>query len=394
MDRRRSIFGVIAVGAILAVATLASLETVRASRTTDFECLRTAATFLLDGRDPYDEGAWQAAIAAASPDRYGVLRTPPCPGGFGYPLWTALPFVPLAALPSTVAAGLWQLLLLVGVVAGAALAWCAVGGARRSWPTFAVVVLTSFPVWQLLLVAQFGGVMLLLVGAIAFAYRARREALAGVVVSALALKPHVAFLVPVVALVGSWRRGERRTIIVAGLAFVVLLIGSIAVRPAWPAQWIEELLGHRAEMAGVSPTVWSFAARSLGDARYGLAIVGGCFLLLVALLHGLRIDVISALAIATASSLVLSPYIGLHDEVTLALPWAKSLAVALALTGPRRALLAMGVVVCAGLLPWSLDAYEHLISGDESASGVVPVASLLLLAVALRLEGGGPAVAA
>lgn len=374
-------------------ATLASVETVRASPTTDFECLWNAATFLLDGRDPYDESAWRAVTDTTSPDRYGVLRPPPCPGRFGYPLWTALPFVPLAALPSTVAAALWQLLLLVGVVTGMALAWCAVGGARRSWPTFAVVVITSLPFWQLILVAQFGGVMLLLVGAIAFAYRTRRLALAGVAVSMLALKPHVAFLVPLVALVASWRRGERRTIVVAALAFVVLLVASLAVRPAWPVEWLAELVGRRVEMAGVSPTVWSMAARSLGDARYGAAIVGGCVVLLAVLLRGLRIDVVSALAIATASSLVLSPYIGVHDEVALALPWAKSLAVALALTGPRRALLAIGVVACAGLLPWSLDAYEHLISGDESASGVVPIASLLLLAVAVRLEGGRPAAA-
>ena len=389
MDRRGSIFGVAVVGALLVLAAIASVETVRATHTTDFECFRTAAAFLLDGRDPYDETAWRAATAGMSADRYGMLRPPPCPGRFGYPLWTALLLVPLAALPVSVAAALWQVLLLVGVVVGAALAWRAVGGRSRSWPTFAAVVLTSLPFWQLLIVAQFGGVMLPLVGAIAFALRTRRDVTGGVALAALAIKPHVVFLVPLVPIITAWRRGAPRTILVALVGVLVLLVGSVAVRPAWPVEWLAELVGRRSEIAAASPTVWVLAAHGLGDARYGFVIVAACFILFAILVRGISLDVVSAVAIATVASLILSPYIAVHDEVTLALLWAKSLAVALALTGPRQALLALGVVACAGLLPWALDAYERLISGDESASAVIPLASLLLLGAALRSEADG-----
>ncbi len=373
----------VAVGAILSSAAFASIDTVRTTNTSDFACLRVGAELVAAGRDPYDDATWSGALPPPSADRYGNVRAAPCPGRFGYPLWTALAIAPLAALGPTPAAALWQVLLLAGTVGGSALAWAAVGGERRAWPTIAVVALASFPFWIALVLAQFGGLLLLLVGAIAYGFRGRRPTGAGLAVAALALKPHVA---PMTGLVALWR-GDRRVALTATAALAALGAGSLIARPDWPREWIGEAVGHRMDLAAAYPTTWALAERFSGDARLGAAISGLCLAGLWLLVRGIRLDDVDALALASAAWLTVVPYIGLHDELVLVLPWAQILAIALSSRGTWRWILTGMLLACASVLPWALQAYEHRVVGDETPSALVPIATSLLLGIALRARG-------
>ncbi len=370
-------------------AAFASIDTVRTTDTTDFACLRVGAEVVASGRDPYDDNTWESALPAASADRYGNVRAAPCPGRFGYPLWTALALAPLAALGPAAAAALWQLLFLAGAIGGTALAWAAVGGERRAWPTIAVVALASFPFWIALVLAQFGGLLVLFVAAIAYGLRARRPIAVGIAVAALALKPHVA---PIAALVALWR-GDRRAALAAVATVVFLVIGSLVARPDWTGEWIGEAAGHRIDLAAAYPTTWALADRLFGDARLGAALSGMCLIALWLLLRGVHVDDVGALALATSAWLTVVPYIGLHDELVLVLPWAQILAVALSSRGARRWILTGSLLACASVLPWTLQAYEHRVVGDETPSALVPIASALLLGLALRVRGHSPSTA-
>lgn len=367
----------------------ASIDTVRTTDTTDFACLRVGAEVVASGRDPYDENTWESALPAASADRYGNVRAAPCPGRFGYPLWTALALVPLAALGAAAAAALWQLLFLAGAIGGSALAWAAVEGERRAWPTIAVVALASFPFWIALVLAQFGGLLVLFVAAIAYGLRARRPIAVGIAVAALALKPHVAPIAALVAL----RRGDRRAALAAVATVVLLVVGSLVARPDWTGEWIGEAAGHRIDLAASYPTTWALADRLFGDARLGAALSGICLVALWLLLRGVHVDDVGALALATSAWLTVVPYIGLHDELVLVLPWAQILAVALSSRGAWRWILTGSLLACASVLPWTLQAYEHSVVGDETPSALVPIATSLLLGLALRVRGHSPSTA-
>src|SRR5438132_10769021 len=141
---------------VLAFAFVVGGRAASAYGTTDFHCLWTAARMLIDGGDPYDETAWSAAIGGPFVDPAGLLRSAPCPGRFGYPLTTALAFVPLAALPEGLAAYLWEALLILTTVVGAILLWRAVDGPPRALATFLIVIIASEPFWLTTTTAQFG----------------------------------------------------------------------------------------------------------------------------------------------------------------------------------------------------------------------------------------------
>src|SRR5204862_6610422 len=106
---------------ILVVVLLTSVAAARAAtvpQVTDFHCFWTAARMVLDGADPYDPTRWAMAIGGPFADVGGVLRSAPCPGAFGYSLSTAVAFVPLAALPESVAAAVWAIVLVGATAVG------------------------------------------------------------------------------------------------------------------------------------------------------------------------------------------------------------------------------------------------------------------------------------
>lgn len=101
--------------ALLCVPLLVlSIEVASAPRTSDFGCFWASGRVVLDGADPYDPQEWERRHAGTYRDAFGVERAPFCGPRWPYPLWTALFFAPLAALPLGPAAWIWQMLLLAG----------------------------------------------------------------------------------------------------------------------------------------------------------------------------------------------------------------------------------------------------------------------------------------
>ena len=113
---RLALFGAVVVTAVPVVAFSVALAL--APQPTDFMCFWSGAELLSRGQDPYDPQTWSAAVDGLFPNWLGLLRRPPCPGSYGYPLWTALATLPLGILPLRVAAFVWMLLLVGGIAAG------------------------------------------------------------------------------------------------------------------------------------------------------------------------------------------------------------------------------------------------------------------------------------
>ena len=346
---------VLAVPALLALAAaFASIDVVREPRLTDFFCFWTAARLVISGEDPYDPNVWSEATAGTFVDRSGRERSAPCPGRSGYPLTTSVALAPFGALPLAPAAALWQALLIGGALCGTVLIWRAFSAGPGGTGLFATVVFASQPFAFTLITAQFGGLLLGLVG-IALALEATRPRLAGAVFALLALKPHVVALA-LVALPIRWSsRGPRVTVVGAALVAVALLAVSLGLRPSWPVSWIGELGGHRLGMTEGTPTVWSLASIATGDARLGIVVIAGLAAVYAFASRGRPLATVDVAAIALVGTLLISPYAGGHDQLLLAPAWGAVLAAAFRLDRDwRRGALVVTLLLCASVLPWLL----------------------------------------
>src|SRR5712691_5132632 len=138
-----------------------------APQPTDFMCFWTGAHLVALGQNPYDPSTWSGAVAGLFPNWLGLLRRPPCPGSYAYPLYTALATYPLGVLPLGVAAIVWMVLLLGGTAAGIVLLARAAGLEPRRTLLFAAITLGSQPAWLTALTSQYGGVDLAALGLLA-----------------------------------------------------------------------------------------------------------------------------------------------------------------------------------------------------------------------------------
>jgi alpha-1,2-mannosyltransferase len=374
---------VLAVPALLAVAAaFASIDVVREPRLTDFFCFWTAARLVVRGEDPYDQSVWSAATAVTIVDRSGRERTPPCPGRSGYPLTTSVALAPFGTLPLGPAAVLWQALLIGGALCGTVLVWRAFGNGLGGAGLFSALVLASQPFAFTLITAQFGGLLLGLVG-ITLALEVSRPRLAGAIFALLALKPHVVALV-LAALPLRWLwRGPRAAVVGAMLVAAALLAVSLTLRPTWPLSWLGELGGHRLGMTEGVPTVWSLASIASGDARVGIVVIGSLAAVYAFALRGRQLATVDIAALALVATLLVSPYAGGHDQLLLAPAWGGALAAAFRLTDWRRVALVAAVLLCASLLPWLLYIDALLNRPNDAASGLVIIATALVHAASL-----------
>jgi glycosyl transferase family 87 len=299
-------------------------------------------------------------------------------------LSTAVAFVPLAVLPEPVAAAVWAIVLVAGAAMGVALIWSAAGGPRSGLPLLAVIVGCSQPLWLTIINAQFGGLLLGLVGVAAIASRGVKERLGGVALAGLTLKPHVVLLVFLEAVLRAIR--ERRLVPVALAAAIAgaLALAALVVDPAWPRSWGIELLGTRRDMLSRQATAWSLAADIFGDGRLGALLVLGVAAGAIWTLRRVRMSGVERMGLAVCGSLLITPYAGSHDQILLALPWAIILATAIELPPPAGTSLLAALVVCSSLFPWTLYAYALRARPDEATAWLVTAATTLLLAVAIR----------
>jgi hypothetical protein len=365
-------------GLLLVPLVILGVAVASTPRSTDFLCFWSGARIILDGRDPYDTATWVAATGADTIDLWGGVRRTHCPVGYGYPLTTAVALIPLGALPIEIAIAIWQAVFVLALGTGVALLARAARLARADVVLLAIIVVGSEPLFYEFVDVRFGGLLVLATGLLATREPARAGPMVGTILAAL--KPHVMPLA-VLARLGGLRR--MSAIAAALLPFGVLVIASLLIDAAWPAKWVGELLGHRAEMAtsGQSATLWMLG-RVVGIPALGvLLMVLGIAALGVALWrHRRRIELIEVVAAAVVASALVVPYALSGDQL-----------MALAITGAvvlRRPTTArtVALLLIAGVLPWVLygTRYDVLAYGGlEVANALVPLALALLLAWAI-----------
>ena len=161
--------------------------------------------------------AGQATGRGLSPYVSHVAERPPIWDGvaifehsrFLYPPLAARFFQPLTLFPYAVAKGLWTLLSLLAVI-GAVTISARVAGLRRALPLLGLAAFVAWfhPLMTLLERGQVDGfVLLAITAALALSMRGGRAELAAGALVALAtlFKPHVAYLVPFLALRRQWQ---------------------------------------------------------------------------------------------------------------------------------------------------------------------------------------------
>lgn len=369
---------------LILYAALRSVDVVAEAYLMDPHYYWLGARIIAQGSDPYDAVTWDAAVRASFAE-FGATLPPPWPASFRYPLWTAVAFLPLAALPLRAATAVWQLLLITGAVAGATLALRAAGAPMRTVPLFLTLVLASQPFVFTVIVGQFGGAMLFAVAAYALAAAAGRQITSGLALAALALKPHVTVALVPVVLADLVARRRWSAVGAAAGAVAVLLAASLVLRPSWPAAWLSELTTagaaqpNGANLTGVFTTfgidrVWALAA---------IPLVLGAAAGLLKMSPRAPVDFV---AVGACASLILTPYSGSHDHMLLAPAWARTLAVGLGSPPLPAAFLLGGLVLAASLLPWALYAFALRSRPDEALNGFVPLAAFALLALTYAVE--------
>jgi hypothetical protein len=378
---------VVATAVFAIVLLLAGYLAARASRyyqTNDFFCFWTASAMVVRGEDPYDLVTWNAATGGLYPDGQGGSSRSACGTHFMYPLWTALVVVPFGLLSLDLAATTWMAASILATLFGTILCWRAVRGPAALLPLLGTVVVFSQPFWLLLVGGQFSGLMLGLVGVVAHELARGRDGRAGLALAGLAIKPQlIAVAAPLVLLRSAVERRPwlAGTALGAGATFVIL---SLMILPGWPLEWVERS-ASRAHVVGLLPTAWGLGADVAGQPALGGALIAALGAALWVMLRRVPVSFVAFAALAIAVSLFASPYAWSYDYLLLALPWAVVLSRAAAATAATRRALILGLVFCAGFLPWALYALAFP-RGGETLSAVIPAANALLVAVALMVR--------
>lgn len=369
-------------GALIVVPLLVLCVAVAlAPHTSDFMCFWTGARFVLDGRDPYDTVAWTQAMSGRYVDAFGIVRGTFCPGRYGYPLTTAVAFLPLAALPLEVAAPIWQFLLVTGAAMGTVLIWRALEGPRAWVPYLLLLVFGSQPLWNTATNAQFGGLLLGAVGIVVYLIARQRFVAAGAAAVLLLLKPHI--FAPVVF--GTWSRRTVRLIVAFVVVGLLLLTASVIAQPAWPQGWLVEIRGNRLEPASQATSVWTVASWLPGGRVWALVIIAVLTAAAVDLARRLPLTAVEAVAVLASLTLVIVPYSGSHDQMLLVPAWAVVLRRSLA-NDHRATLASLPLIVL--VLPWALYAIRDVFSGLELSTAVMPlIASLMVVLTLYRAAG-------
>lgn len=387
MTRRRLAWSAVTV--VIAVATAAVLSAsgypADRYRHNDFMGFWAGSRALLDGIDPYDPAAWVALHERVG--SHGLSIVPPRTG-YGYPLVTAVVFLPFALLPVEVAAPLWLVAQAV-VALAATIALASVlfrATLRRDLPLLLALGGTSQPAWVLAEGGNIGGFLLAAAAGATSLLVAGRPFAAGVVAGLLVVKPHLfAIAIPLV-LLSLPRTAALRMLAGGGLTALALLAVSLAVRPGWVAEWlvpVERLHAapvSRADVFGLFP-----------PGAQALAWIAAAFLVAGALLW-LRRGRSPAVVVGVALpiSLFTAPYAWSYDDLVMLV----SVSVVLASIAPlptrdRTPVLAFLVLVVVAL-PWVLYALAFR-QGDEAWSAVVPLTILAALFMALREKRRSPA---
>ncbi|MDQ2952753.1 MAG: glycosyltransferase 87 family protein, partial [Chloroflexota bacterium] len=381
---RRRVLVVLVVAALLLIAGAVAARGALWYQTTDFFCFYNGARSLVLAHDPYDLAWWATLTGGLYPDPWRGPSPSSCPTQYGYPLWTGMLMLPLGLLPVEAAAVLWMAISIGGVVLGAWALWHAYGGARPSAALFTALIVTSQPLWILLISGQMSGVMLGLLGMLALSLARGRQMRAGAALALLAIKPQIVVLtLPVTLLRLAIERRQRAVAATIGVGVLLLMIPMVLL-PAWPVEWLVDVGRRRLQVVTLLPTAWGFAADLFGNALWGVPLAAALIAVCAALMAR-RMDTLSLLALLTSLSLVVTPYAWSYDFLVLACPWAFVLGRVARTRGAPALALRLGLVAVASILPWLLYAVAFG-RGGETLSMIVPAATALLVAAATRMS--------
>ena len=228
---------------------------------------------MLENRDPYSLEMTQKiqAVIKVDPTFEGK-------GGFAYPLYVILTFLPLVYLPYDWAQAVWMVTL----------QWVAVGIAvvvvrLERWrvsplglTALALGCLFFYPVVRTIFLGQFTLHVTLSLGLTLLALRSGRDGWAGVFLALSSIKPQM--VIQVGPLLVLWAAYQRRWRFVAGLAAggVALVLAAMVLFPRWPLSFVEdvrrysEVAGGRNPLAVLLQLIWPGSPEA---ARIGLVAV-------------------------------------------------------------------------------------------------------------------------
>lgn len=370
------------------------------TRGDDFFQFWAAGRALLHGDDPYDPQAWRQIYEQESAWRWQTDQPV-----FPYPLWTALPFVPLALLPAFWAGLLWVVMSELFLVLSAALSIKGLNWKNyEQWMPLTMALLITFePVLLTILFGQLGILLLVLACGIFYLIGRRHHVAAGILLGLTLIKPHLFIVVIPILLVVMFL--QRRWGFIASFAMTAtgLLASSWLVDPGWPSRWQAHLAGTAKVRLTISPTIWGFSHTIVTSLRtealWVVASLSACLILagILGYLWYVRRDALREgdqlaplLSLIMIVSLLVSPYMLSYDFTLLLLPIITCLWLIQPLsTLMRRALLA-SLIGCATFLPWALLAVPAL-TGLETASMLLPASLLAILLVATLAEHRQPA---
>jgi hypothetical protein len=354
-----------------------------------------AGHLVASGGSAYDQQAWHAAGAAYGSVAANVAANCADPDAilcaWAYPPLTAWLFAPFGALPAgagLLAVNVFDLITLLAGVAAAVLFF----GPRepRQRALLLAAAAAGHPFVVDIAGGHFVGILLLALVAIAYGLGEWRTWPIAVGAIALTLKPHVAIVVAVAVPAVLAARGAWRAVasIVAALAIV---LGLALLRSP---EAIGAILSRGGAKAGIAwSTTWALAdatgAPALAVAAFAVVAFGAAAVAIRSA-HADRRD-LTIVAVAAALSLVVTPYAQPYDFL-LALPaFAAAAAAAGALRRPAGTVL-FAVIV----LYWIGGTWASIVFGDgarvvASSYAAVPLAALVVLAVALRAAHAAPA---
>jgi glycosyl transferase family 87 len=347
-------------------------------RHNDFAGFWVGSRLLLEGVDPYDP-----AVFLAAHEQIGSLhRAINPPGiGYGYPLTTAVVFAPFALLPVEVAAPLW----LVVQTAAAGLALVSLLRTlspflRRDLPVLVALAASSQPAWLLAVGGNLGGYLTAIAAGATVLLLRDRPFAAGALAGLLVVKPHPLLIALPLILLALPRRAAVRFAGGAALVGGTVVVASLIVLPGW----VSEFFVSMTRIAG-APVPRATLFGLLGPDRASLAALIVALVLTAFALWVARARPPLAVAIAAAIplSLFLIPYAWSYDHLALFVTVAVAMSL-VARSQPRRrfgVLLVLAAVVV--ILPW-LTYASAFQRGNESLSAVVPLATLGVLALAIR----------
>ena len=289
---------VLAAGGVAADLALLVTHFVRRPWDADFRIFFAAATA---GREDgwahiYDQSRVHAIEMAIGPAPFWAYLNPP-------PLaWLAAPF---ALLPYGAGLAAWTLALVVAFGLALHLAGPALVGGRRTWALAAACF--AFPVvfgisegqpTALLMLSAVGAWRLL---------RGGRDSLAGAVLGVSLLKPHLAWLVPLVFLVAG-----RPRVLLGYLAVLVPVaaLSALSLGPAGLGDWLAALSTTRST---VPPPLFILPAFLPTAPALALELAAALFVLAAARRRRTDASPALLLSMGLAGSLVAAPYLNIQD---------------------------------------------------------------------------------